>query len=238
MAGFQGTGHVVHYAASKAYVRVLAEGLWDELRDKGVHVLACCPGLVSSPTFLRGDPVRPRWLASPLMDCAPVVGQTLWALGRKPVIVPGTSNKVAACSRNTSCREDGIALPVGLHGRCTGIRSAKTYRDCPEAGPFRLGQLISMGGRGERPRDHVEHRRLGVTNAGHRTFVDHFRVENIMNHIRRRTAYIRCRQETRARPPPCRSDGQAPGLSARGFLPAVKIEPPTKSETTANPIAI
>ena len=45
MAGFQGTGHVVHYAASKAYVRVLAEGLWDELRDKGVHVLACCPGL-------------------------------------------------------------------------------------------------------------------------------------------------------------------------------------------------
>ena len=47
---FQGTGFVAHYAASKAYVRVLAEGLWNELRPSGVDVLACCPGLVRTPT--------------------------------------------------------------------------------------------------------------------------------------------------------------------------------------------
>jgi hypothetical protein len=96
MAGFQGTGYVAHYAASKAYIRVLAEGLWNELRGQDVHVLACCPGIVNTPTFQREGPVRPRWLASPLMDCPPVVSQTLRALGRKPIVVPGTSNKVAA----------------------------------------------------------------------------------------------------------------------------------------------
>jgi len=95
MAGFQGTGYVAHYAASKAYIRVLAEGLWNELRGKGVHVLACCPGIVNTPTFRREGPVRPRWLASPLMDCPPVVGQALRALGRKPIVVPGISNKAA-----------------------------------------------------------------------------------------------------------------------------------------------
>lgn len=96
MAGFQGTGYVAHYAASKAYIRVLAEGLWNELRGTGVDVLACCPGIVNTPTYRREGPVRPRWLASPLMDCQPVVRQTLSALGRKPIVVPGTSNKVAA----------------------------------------------------------------------------------------------------------------------------------------------
>ena len=95
MAGFQGTGHVVHYAASKAYLRVLAEGLWDELRPRGVHALACCPGLVRTPTFLKGEPERPRWLASPLMDAAPVVREALSALGRKPVVVPGRANRCA-----------------------------------------------------------------------------------------------------------------------------------------------
>jgi hypothetical protein len=111
MAGFQGTGYVAHYAASKAYVRVLAEGLWNELRGKGVDVVACCPGIVDTPTYRREGPVRPRWLASPLMDCRPVVGQTLRALGRKPIVVPGISNKVAVwCTQRLLPRRLAIAL--------------------------------------------------------------------------------------------------------------------------------
>ena len=95
MAGFQGTGFVAHYAASKAYLRVLAEGLWNELHGKGVDVLASCPGLVRTPTLLEGGPVRPRLLSSPVMECAPVVRQTLAALGRRPVVVPGAFNRAA-----------------------------------------------------------------------------------------------------------------------------------------------
>jgi hypothetical protein len=96
MASFQGTGFVAHYAASKAYLRVLAEGLWNELHGLGVDVLACCPGLVRTPTLFDGHPVRPAWLASPLMDCAPVVKQTLGALGRRPVVVPGAANRLSS----------------------------------------------------------------------------------------------------------------------------------------------
>lgn len=96
LAGFQGTGAVVHYAASKAYTRVLAEGLWNELHRTGVDALACCPGMVNTPTYLSEKPVRPGWLASPLMECGPVVTQTLRALGRKPVVVPGLANAITA----------------------------------------------------------------------------------------------------------------------------------------------
>lgn len=130
MAGFQGTGFVAHYAASKAYLRVLAEGLWNELHGLGVEVLACCPGLVRTPTLFDGHPVRPAWLASPLMDCAPVVKQTLAALGRRPVVVPGAGNRVsswitrrllpqraatALASRGTRAlyRKDRSGLPTG-----------------------------------------------------------------------------------------------------------------------------
>jgi uncharacterized protein len=96
MAGFQGTGFVAHYAASKAYLRVLAEGLWNELRPRGVDVLASCPGLLRTPTLFDGHPVRPGRLASPLMDCAPAVKETLAALGRRPVVIPGSANKISS----------------------------------------------------------------------------------------------------------------------------------------------
>ena len=56
MASNQGSALVAHYAATKAYLRVLAEGLWAEWRPRGVDVLACCPGLVQTPTFVRGEP--------------------------------------------------------------------------------------------------------------------------------------------------------------------------------------
>lgn len=71
MAGFQGGELVSHYAASKAYLRVLAEGLWIELGRRGVDVLACCPGIVRTSTFLRESPASPgsllllSWNAGP-----------------------------------------------------------------------------------------------------------------------------------------------------------------------------
>ncbi len=38
---------------TKAYLRVLAEGLWTELAPLGVDVVACCPGRVRTPTYER-----------------------------------------------------------------------------------------------------------------------------------------------------------------------------------------
>jgi len=94
MGSFHGAELVGHYSASKAYLRVLAESLWAELRPQGVDVIASCAGPVRTPTYLQDSPRHPRWLTVPEMDCAPVVSQTLDALGRKPVVVPGLVNKI------------------------------------------------------------------------------------------------------------------------------------------------
>jgi len=39
----QGVAYVASYAATKAYNLILAESLWDELREHGVDVLGSCP---------------------------------------------------------------------------------------------------------------------------------------------------------------------------------------------------
>lgn len=96
MAAFQGTALTAHYAASKAYLRVLAEGMWAELRPYGVDVVASCPGTVNTPTFLRDDPVNRPGASLPVLDVEPVVTQTLRALGKGPVVVPGLRNRLAA----------------------------------------------------------------------------------------------------------------------------------------------
>ena len=44
IVGFQGTPWAAHYAATKAYVQTLAEGLAVELAGRGVDVLASAPG--------------------------------------------------------------------------------------------------------------------------------------------------------------------------------------------------
>jgi short-subunit dehydrogenase len=93
-ASFQGSGLVAHYAATKAYLRVLAEGLWSEWRPHGVDVLACCPGLVATPTFEATNPT-PGALVPPPLSSDVVARQALAALGRRPVVVPGLRNRLA-----------------------------------------------------------------------------------------------------------------------------------------------
>lgn len=96
MASLQGAALVAHYAATKAYLRVLAEGLWEELRPAGVDVVACCAGRVRTPTFERSGPRRAAALAPPVMEPRPVVLATLAGLGRQPVVVPGRLNRLTA----------------------------------------------------------------------------------------------------------------------------------------------
>jgi hypothetical protein len=92
-AAFQGLPFSSHYAATKGYELQLAEGLWYELRGRGVDVLALCPGPTDTEgpkrTGVRADkvPVKP-------MEVGPVVQAALAALGRGPSVIPGFSNRV------------------------------------------------------------------------------------------------------------------------------------------------
>lgn len=52
-AALQGMAHWVGYGAAKAYELMLAEGLWDELRDHGVNVVGYVVGSTATPNFQR-----------------------------------------------------------------------------------------------------------------------------------------------------------------------------------------
>jgi short-subunit dehydrogenase len=111
MASLQGTALVAHYSATKAYLRVLAEGLWHELRPKGVDVLACCAGPVDTPTYRKEAPAELRWLALAPLPPARVAEETLRALGRQPVVFPGLGPAFAAfLSQRLLPRRAAIAL--------------------------------------------------------------------------------------------------------------------------------
>lgn len=97
MAALQGTAMVAHYAASKAYQRVLAEGLWSELSPRGVDVIACLAGPTDTPTYRAGRPAGPaRFEFPPVLAAGFVAEATLDALGRRPVIVPGAIQRGVA----------------------------------------------------------------------------------------------------------------------------------------------
>ena len=91
LAGFQGAPRLSAYAASKAFNIVLGESLWAELRPKKVDVLVSCAGAIRTPNYLAtGGADAPGTL-----DPAEVAAQTLAALGRGPMVVPGGVNKLA-----------------------------------------------------------------------------------------------------------------------------------------------
>jgi short-subunit dehydrogenase len=95
LAGLHGTALCAHYAATRAYNHVLAEGLWAELRERGVDVLACLAGATRTPGFERSRP-RSGLISAPVMEPEAVVGEALAALGRRPSLVPGLANRLAA----------------------------------------------------------------------------------------------------------------------------------------------
>ncbi|MEM7023414.1 MAG: SDR family NAD(P)-dependent oxidoreductase [Pseudomonadota bacterium] len=84
LLAFQGVPLAANYAATKAYVQTLAEGLRLELAPTGVDVLACAPGPIHSGFAARAGMVmgmaqKPSDIAGPALD----------ALGRQTTVRPG-----------------------------------------------------------------------------------------------------------------------------------------------------
>ena len=88
IVGWQGVPGQANYAASKAYVQSLAEGLHDELERHGVDVLAVAPGPVAS-----GFGARAGLTMTGATTSAVVATATLKALGRRRTVVPGARGK-------------------------------------------------------------------------------------------------------------------------------------------------
>lgn len=92
-AAFQGLPFATHYAATKGYDLQLAEGLWYELRPRGVDVVALCPGPVDTEGPRRTG-VNPAKVPVQIMDPRTVAVFGLDALGGGPVAVPGLTNRL------------------------------------------------------------------------------------------------------------------------------------------------
>jgi uncharacterized protein len=88
IVGWQGVPGQANYAASKAYVQSLAEGLHDELAPRGVDVVAVAPGPVASGFGARAG------LAMTSATEPDVVAAAAWrALGRRRTVIPGFRSK-------------------------------------------------------------------------------------------------------------------------------------------------
>lgn len=104
LLGWAGVPGEANYAATKAYVQTLAEGLHRELKPRGVDVLAVAPGPVHTGFAARAGMTMGA-AATP-----EVVANATWAaLGRQVTVVPGALAKV---------------LTVGVKSLPRGLRSA------------------------------------------------------------------------------------------------------------------
>jgi short-subunit dehydrogenase len=93
LVAFQGVPRAANYAATKAYVQTLAEGLHDELAPLGVDVLATAPGPVKSGFGQRAG-MRIRSGQTP----DEVAEASLKALGRRTTVRPGFLAKALEAS--------------------------------------------------------------------------------------------------------------------------------------------
>jgi short-subunit dehydrogenase len=117
MAASQGSPMIATYAATKAFDLVFAEGLWDELRERGVDVLGCRAGATRTPGYESSNPQG----KVPIMEPQPVVTAALAALGRAPSIVPGAFNRFSTFVLNR-------LMPRRAAIRTMGRATRKLYR--------------------------------------------------------------------------------------------------------------
>ncbi len=96
LAGFQGSGFLATYAATKAFNRIFAESLWYEWKDRGVDVIACCAGATATPNFINTKPEKADFFAPRVQSPDEVVKECFEKLGKQPSFITGTGNKLAS----------------------------------------------------------------------------------------------------------------------------------------------
>lgn len=117
IVGFQGAARAANYAASKAYVQTLAEGLALEFKTAGVSVLSVAPGPVESGFAARanmtmGQAGTPESVAKGIMR----------AIGTSGTIRPGLLSKVLGYNLALTPRFLRVRIMSGI---MAGMANAK-----------------------------------------------------------------------------------------------------------------
>jgi len=93
LLAFHGTPRAAHYAATKAYIQTLAEGLRVEWAPLGVDVIASAPGPIRT-----GFAARANLHMAQALPAEVVARVTLQALGRRTTVRPGWLSKLLGWS--------------------------------------------------------------------------------------------------------------------------------------------
>jgi short-subunit dehydrogenase len=118
MLGFMGTPYASTYAGTKAHEIVKSEGLWYELKPKGVDVITLNPGLTETEMVADYD-----FSAMPMkfMKPGPVAKSALDNLGKSVRVTPGAMNNIMnwmskrVMSRNMSINMFGGFMSKVVH---------------------------------------------------------------------------------------------------------------------------
>jgi len=120
IVGFQGTAMASDYAATKAYVQTLAEGLAVELKSSGVKVLAVAPGPVAS-----GFAERARMTMGQAGTPGEVGRGIVRNLGRSGTIRPGLLSKVLGYNMAMTPRPLRVRIMSGIMAGMANGKEAK-----------------------------------------------------------------------------------------------------------------
>lgn len=128
LVGYQGTPFAANYAATKAYVQTLAEGLHYELKSSGVDVLCVSPGPVKT-----GFGARAKMNMDSAADPAALSGEIVRALGRKMTVKPGFMSKFLLLSLDLLPRWGRVRVMAKVMGGMTGRGKNGTKKTVPHA---------------------------------------------------------------------------------------------------------
>jgi short-subunit dehydrogenase len=108
--GYGGVPYFANYAATKAYVLTLGEGLYYELKANGVDVTVLSPGLTDTP-MAKDIGIDLKKAPFPVMTPAETAAVGLKALGKRPSVIPGVQNNMMAfLSKHIMTRKANISM--------------------------------------------------------------------------------------------------------------------------------
>lgn len=123
LLAFHGTPRAANYAATKAFIQTLAEGLRVEWAPLGVDVIASAPGPINSGFAARADMHMAQALPAEV-----VARVTMQALGRKTTVRPGWLSKLLGWSLATLPRWGQIMVITQVMKGMTAHQDRTTGR--------------------------------------------------------------------------------------------------------------
>jgi hypothetical protein len=113
-ASFQPVPYMAVYGATKAFVCSFSEALHEEVRRRGVRVIALCPGPTATEFFGTGHVLEPK---APIRTVRDVVLTGLAAYdAATPVAIDGLFNKLLIFFSRTMPRKSVLAIAARIMG--------------------------------------------------------------------------------------------------------------------------